>query len=396
MEALEAPVRRLVEARMAQIKATPADGRAHALLGAVYSANGLPLPAAESFAQAAAIDAAEPLWPYYQARALRALGRDAEARESFERALAIDAEFAPAHLALGWVRFDEGETTAAHASIERACSLAPDRPEPWIALATLTLDAERPQEARAHARRALELQPTSGHARFVLGAATVALGDVERGRAEMRAGADSDSTGMQTAFSIELARAKVNRADTLSSAAQLAAGGRAGEALAILDKLLEDFPRDAMAHSNRGSVLDLMGRGEEAVVAYAAALDLDEHLERTWKNLAQLQLRLANMPEARRAAERALALDDTLAEAHAVRSIALRRGGDPAGAVVAVRRAIALDPGQSQLLPVLAAALIDLQRYDEARATIARARDMNAALPGLDQLLGRIEREAAR
>ena len=123
---------------------------------------------------------------------------------------------------------------------------------------------------------------------------------------------------------------------------------------------------------------------------------IDERLARTWKNLAQLRLRLGDLPGARSAAERALALDEALSEGHAVRSIALRRAGDLGGAVQAAQLAIELDPAEPQLLLVLASALIGLARYDEAREALARARVLKPSLAGLEQLSERIARESGR
>jgi len=428
--ALEAPVRRLVEQRSAAVTATPADALAHAKLGAVYQANGLPLPAAESFAQAAALDSSDPLWPYYQARAMRGLGRDEEARALLGRALEIDNGSAPAHLLLGWIQFDTGNVAEARTSFQHARNFAPDQPEPLIGLATLALDEGQPAEARDLAQAALDLRESSRHAKFVLGSALVALGDESRGRAEMNAGADSSSSNMQTPFSILIVNSRVNRADTLSDAAKHSERGRHAKALAMLDALLKDYPRDPLVHSNRGSVLEALGRDEEASQSYLAALQLDDQLWRTWKNLAVLHMRLGNLPGARDAAQHAIALDDEVVEAHGVLAIVLRRDGDLTGAMRAARRAIELqpqeasyhaalgniyavagqnapavscyehaielDPEQPQLQLSLASSLIGLARYDEAQAAINRARALDPTLPGLTPITQKLARESGR
>jgi len=428
--ALEAPVRRLVEQRIAAVRAAPADALAHANLGAAYWANGMILPAAESFAQAGALDPSEPLWPYYQSRAMRSLGRTEGVRALLQRALEIDEGSAPAHFLFGWIQFDDGDVAEARSSFQRARSLAPDQPEPLIGLATLALDEGQPKEARDLAQAALDRLETSRHARFVLGSALVALGEESRGRAEMNAGAGSTSMNMQTPFSIQIVNSRVNRSDTLADAVSHSDNGRHARALAMLDALLKDYPADPLVHSNRGSVLGALWRDEEAAQSYTTALQLDDQLWRTWKNLALLQIRLGNDSEASDAARHAIAISDEVVDAHAVLAITLRRDGNLTGAIRSARRAIELRPqqaihhaalgniyatagqntpavdcyerayelapGTAQLQLSLGAALIGLARYDEAQAAIERARALDPTLPGLTPLSQELARESGR
>lgn len=420
LDGLEPPVRRLVVERSAAVVAAPADALAHAELGAAYWANGMFLPAAESFAHAGALDGGEALWPYYQSRAMLVLGRTEGALAALGRALEIDDGSAPAHLLLGWIRFDDGDVARARSSFERARSLAPDQPEPLVGLATLALDEGRAEEARDLAQAALDRQETSRHARFVLGSALVALGEESRGRAEMDAGAHSASMNMQTPFSTRLASSRVNRSDVLADAMSHSDNGRPARALAMIDALLSDYPADPLVHSHRGSVLGALGRDEEAVQSYTTALQLDDQLWSAWKDLALLQLRAGKDAEAVDSARRAIAIDDEAVDAHAVLAIALRQSGDLTGAVRSARRAIELQPevaiyhaelgniyalagqfapavdsyeqavelapGAAQLQLSLGDALIQLERYDEARAAIERARALDPTHPGIAEL----------
>jgi len=426
LDALEPPVRRLVEERSAAVTAAPADALAHANLGAAYWANGMFLPAAESFAQAGALDPSESLWPYYQSRAMRNLGRTERVLAPLQRALEIDEDLAPAHLLFGWIQFDDGDVAEARSSFQRARSLAPDQPEPLIGLATLALDEGQPKEARDLAQAALDRLETSRHARFVLGSALVALGEESRGRAEMNAGAPSTSMNMQTPFSIQIVNSRVNRTDTLADAMSHSDNGRHTRALAMLDALLKDYPADPLVHSHRGSVLGALGRDEEAAQSYTTALQLDDQLWQAWKDLALLQLRAGNDLEAGDAARRAIAINDEAVDAHAVLAIALRQGGDLTGAIRSARRAIELRPqqaihhaelgniyalagqfapavdsyeraielapGAGQLQLSLGDALIQLGRYDEAQAAIERARALDPTHPGIAELSRKLAR----
>lgn len=427
---LEAPVKRLVDERVAAVESAPADARAHALLGAAYHANGLWLPAAESFAQAAELDPREPLWPYYGARALSRMSRAVEARSLADGALLRDERFAPAHLMLGWMQLEDGEFDAARASFERARDLEPLRPEPLVALATLELDEGDAARARELATRALELQAGFRQARFALGSALVALGETERGRAELEAGADSITPNLPTAFSDEIVAAQVNRADVLARATQLSVDGQPDRALALLDRLAQDFPDDALVHNNRGQTLDRLGRTAEAVVALEASVRLDGRLSRTWSNLARLYLRTDRLSDSIEAGERAVELDDKNHEAWSILAVAKRRASDLTGAMQAARRALELqperaeyhsaignvyaaagqldgalgafqraaelDPQDPQYELALASALIGTSRFEEARAALDRARVHDPNLPGLRQLDARLAARTGR
>jgi tetratricopeptide (TPR) repeat protein len=431
--ALERPVKRLVDQRIAAVEAAPADARAHALLGAAYHANGLWLPAAESFAQAAELDPNEPLWPYYGARGLLLLSRAAEARDRIQRAIDIDSRFAQAHYVLGWMQLDEGDLAGARASFQRARELEPRSVDPLVGLAMLALDEGDAVLARELATQALEVRPGYRQARFVHGSALVALGNTARGRAEMEAGADSlDSltANMPTSFSQEMHNAQVNRAEVLSRASQLSADGDPARALALLDQLTKDFPNDALIRNNRGLALQNAGRVDEAIVALETAARLDDRLSRTWGNLARLYLHVDRIEDAETAAAEAVELDDQNHLAWSALSVARRKQGDLNGALQAARRAVALAPevaeyqsalgnvfasaGQLQgaLEPMqraaelephvpqyeLAAAsvLIGLGRFDEARDALARARATDPQVPGLRQLEDKLATASGR
>jgi len=431
--ALEKPVKRLVDQRLAAVEAAPADARAHALLGAVYQANGLWLPAAESFAQAAALDPNEPLWPYYGARALLLLSRASESRTLMLRAIEVDDGFAPAHFVLGWMQLDEGDLAGARASFQRARDLEPRQPDPLIGLAMLALDEGDASLAREFTTQALELRPGYRPARFVHGSALVALGETTRGRSEMEAGADSfDSltANMSTSFSTEILNAQVNRAEVLSRASQLSSDGNTARALALLDRLTIDFPNDALIQNNRGMVLQSIGRTDEAIDALETAARLDPRLSRTWGNLSRIYLNVDRLDDALTTSTKAVELDAQNHSAWSILAVVKRKQGELNGALQAARRAVTLapdvaeyhsalgnvfaaagqlqgalgpmqraaelDPRVPQYELAVASVLIGLERYDEARQALDRARAIDPQVTGLRQLEDKLHTASGR
>jgi eukaryotic-like serine/threonine-protein kinase len=95
------------------------------------------------------------------------------------------------------------------------------------------------------------------------------------------------------------------------------------------------------------------------------------------------------MPRAKAAAERALALDATLAEAHT--SLGLVRRDfewDAAGAERDFRRAIELNPNYATAWQFQAETLVRLKRFDEAAAAMERARALDPLSPIINGEVG--------
>ena len=115
---------------------------------------------------------------------------------------------------------------------------------------------------------------------------------------------------------------------------------------------------------------------EKAAGHFEQALKLDPNYAAAWAGLADvrdLQARFAYVPldegyrQARAAADRALALDGNLADAHArIGSIKIVYDWDWAGAEASLRRALALEPGNVLALQSLARLVSNLGRLDEA------------------------------
>lgn len=430
VRALEPPVKRLVDRRIAAVEAAPADARAHAMLGAAYQGNGLWLAAAESFAQAAALDPADRLWPYYGARAMNQLGRWGEARALLDASLAIDPDFAAALLMRGWMQLEDGDEADARASFQAASRVQPGAEEPIIGLATLALEDGDAEGALRLIDGAVKAGRLSRHARFVRGRALVQLGRIDEGRREMEAGADAGGKAMETTFTKEILNSRVNRTDVLSRAVDLRRSGRPEQALRELDELRRDYPNDPLIESNRAGVLSDLGRTDEAIAGMEAALRLDGSLARTWTNLSLLYLRAGRLEDALEAAERATALDALDHTAWATISEVRRRRQDLMGSFEAIRRAIDLDPtsgdyeaklgnlyatvGQdepalacferaaermpdvAQVRLAIASTALRMSRFDRARTALEEARRIDPNVQGLAALERRLMERGGR
>lgn len=126
-----------------------------------------------------------------------------------------------------------------------------------------------------------------------------------------------------------------------------------------------------------------------AIDEYSQALRLDPRLAPAYAGLAECYLLLREfgaMPDAEayaraeQAAQRALALDENLAEAHAALGfVDIYWHWDARGAQREYRRAIALNPDMVTAHHWYATSLFTMGRYREALAEIDRARELDAA-----------------
>jgi tetratricopeptide (TPR) repeat protein len=121
-----------------------------------------------------------------------------------------------------------------------------------------------------------------------------------------------------------------------------------GTKLAEAERLLRDVAREEpelpAAHVNLGTVLERLGRTDEALATYAEALRLDPGHDVARLNLAALHVARGAPGEAERVYREAIDADPQAAEPHARLAALLERRGDLDGAVAEYRRAVTLDP----------------------------------------------------
>ena len=119
-----------------------------------------------------------------------------------------------------------------------------------------------------------------------------------------------------------------------------------------------------------------------AIRQFQRALELDPEYAPAWAGLSECHMTRAGRgmapaaeatAAARAAAEKALALDDSLAEAHVAIGTIQSRGRDLAAAMRSLRRAIELNPGLALAHQVLGRVLYCIERHDEAQQSMLKA-----------------------
>jgi TolB-like protein/DNA-binding winged helix-turn-helix (wHTH) protein/Tfp pilus assembly protein PilF len=135
-----------------------------------------------------------------------------------------------------------------------------------------------------------------------------------------------------------------------------------------LSRLSADSLLQAVQHFN-----DAIGRDPEYAPAYSGLSDAYRRFD-----LQGLSAPLDAMPRAEAAARRALALDDTLAEAHAsLAGVLFRYHWDWEGAGKAFDRSLALDANYAEGHRAQAVYLLTLRRHEDALAAARRAQALS-------------------
>ena len=270
-------------------------------------------------------------------------GRWDLARLHFERALAQRPEHFESKLLLAQAEFSAGALDRAAALARELTARDPTRAEPWVVLATRELAGGKPREALRWLDRALDADPSYGFAWYHRAKALLLSGESEEARfafsravallpenfeANYDAGVFLANTGNLEAARPLLVRAYVLcrdpallerlrdallrlvvTADGLLELAQAdAARGASEQALAWADAAFAQAPERSAAVLARARLLRRLGRDEEALSAFARALELEPPSFAVWSEYGKYLAELDRDAEARPWLTRALEL----------------------------------------------------------------------------------------
>lgn len=190
-------------------------------------------------------------------RTLHAAGRQADARKELERALELEADFAPALAALARIVLAEGRADEAVALADRAVAADPADADSAYVAANVLAGQGKPDEAVARLKELLRTHP--GHA--------AAANDLAWILAER---------GQDTALALDLAKraARIDpRAETLDTLGFVQLERKdAAAAVESFEKSLELDPNAASVRYRLGLALEALGRSDEALESFRAAL----------------------------------------------------------------------------------------------------------------------------
>ena len=240
-------------------------------------------------------------------------------------------------------------------------AVSPRRAQEVAALFQLGLQLQQRghlQEAQALYERVLRLHPSHFDALHLLGV-IAALSNAPERALQLLDGAISVNPACAPVYS--------NRGNVLQAL------GRLEEALASFDRAVSLEPKYTDAHFNRGNTLKQLGRLEEAVASYDQAIAIHAGHAPAWSNRGDALQQLMRLEDAVASYTQAISARPDYAEAHNNLGVALRELNRPAEALARCEAAIACRPDFAQAHSNRGIALQELHRLDEAVASYDRA-----------------------
>ncbi|HVZ28009.1 MAG TPA: tetratricopeptide repeat protein, partial [Rhizomicrobium sp.] len=148
---------------------------------------------------------------------------------------------------------------------------------------------------------------------------------------------------------------------------------RRDEALACYDQALALEPGHARAWNNRGVVLLELNRAEEALSCFEKSCALQPDQARAWIDRGAALHQLKRLEQALASVEQAIRLDADSAEAWSNRSVVLMAMNQPDQALVSVEQALSLSPDYENGWNNRASVLSELKRFAEAAESYREA-----------------------
>lgn len=324
------------------------------------------------------------------AEALHQAGDLRRAEHLYREALRLAPRHPRALGMLGVIGCQSGNPEAGVALLHEACELAPDDAELANNLGRALLATGDARAARAPLETAVRLRPDFAEAHLNLGNALLAE----------QQGAAAERHYRQA---LRARPAYVEAQNNLGKL--LLDGGRAADALPVLQALTNIAPSHAQGHLLHARALLACARAEEGVVAARRALTLDDRLVAGWELLAACQQASGDLAAAAESLAQALVhapgsapLNDRLGLVHFIL-------GDSAAAARAFARAVELAPEAPVPAVHLGMAQAALGDRAAARAAFERAlmldstqgealralAEMPDAEQAADVLLGRVD-----
>ncbi len=367
------------------IKARPQWAEAHYKLAQTYQAAGDYVNAYSEYARAADL---EPTNKEAQIRAgtlLLVAGEFDAARTRAELALKADPTFAPAHILLGNSHAGLNELASAMKQIEQAITLAPSYAPAWTALGGVKFRRGNRDEADAAFRKGVELAPKSVDARLSLANFQWASGDLVKAEATLREALALDESNPSAHRAMALLYLTTNRAPAAEPHFRALASqpkgklalvdyymglGRTSDALAVIHELEKaPDPADVRAGRLRRASIDY-GAGRKAEAHQLMDRLIQETPRDADVRVAKAHMLLADgaAAEAFKQASEAVAIAAALPRAHYTLGLTALADGKPDEAEKAFEEVI-------RLAPRATAAQLQLSRLRLARGETTGALD---------------------
>ncbi len=330
----------------------------------VYEVNGFPDAAFSSYVQAEALDPDDARWPYFQALLLADRGQQQLAVAALDRAIAIDASYGPAWVHRGTWLLDLGKPAVALEAFAQAESLGAG-PVAIVGLSRVALHQGRPGDAVAL------LEPLSREFRHpvvfqLLGRAYRESARIDDARIALARGRTLRQLQLEDPWHESKQRYEVSFIHRASHAQEMIQQGKPGKAIAILEALIEQQPDNRVVISNLATAYRRDGDPIRAFQLLRRALESDPGYYPFHVGIADYYRDRGNVDSALMHVDRALKLEPELATLHSKRGLLLHQQDKPDAALAAFDTAIRYDPGSREAFMYAGQVEAGLKRWPQA------------------------------
>ena len=334
--AMEPRVRSAIERTRSAVLAQLASAEAWGRYAMVLDAHELYPEAIASYRVARRLAPDEFRWTYFLGRLLQMQQSGPEDLVQVEELLRVSAEqrpfYGPLYVRLGEVLMLQERGDEAIEAFERAVELNPRLTKAHCGWGRVLLAAGRVEEAVARLEIAAEVDSRDWEVQTTLARAYARAGDRERAKAAALLARDLPQTGnFPDRAAAEITSYGVSATVCFKRAKVLAEGGDFENAIRNLKIAEESLPEYAPVHGRLGHCYVAVGQDELAIAHFERAVRLDEGLADAHLELARIHARRGDAGKAAPYFRRAVRLDPAILD----REAELRRLLEVEGVVVA-------------------------------------------------------------
>jgi tetratricopeptide (TPR) repeat protein len=342
-------VKLVIQSAQAAVRRAPRSADAWGRLGMVLAAHGYYPESVACFAEAQRLDPGELRWPYFQGVALT-LGDPDAAIPQLRRAVELcEPASLAARLRLADVLLGQGQAGDAEELFREVLAYEPDNPHAHLGLGQLACQRNDWASSLTHLARSAASPLTEKRARILVAGVYQRRGDVSAAERERRLANDLPADPeMPDPLLEDLERLQVGRQARLARASGLLKQNQAAAAVAVLGKLVQDYPDYASAWLGFGRALVQLERyaAAERALRQAALLDPERVEVQFYLGVALFQQ--GRTLDATTFFRRATELRPDYALAQYNLGQCLKAQGDLGGAIAALRAAVRYKPHYAQ------------------------------------------------
>ncbi len=348
-------------------------------LGYIYEANSLDSLAVVTYDLAIAVNPTNAR-AWYRIFVVSHRQRDQErADEANSRLLELAPDYAPLHIRSGYWHLDLGRSSEAGSSFQRAVELDSGNPGGHWGLARIMMLENEPDKASELLESLLRRRPDDPYSYQLLGTAYRQAG---RWQEAQRVLANRESAGKvwpdpwheevqpyETGLQVELKRVRAYLAQ-----------GAPRVAIVTLDHLRKVHPESIIVLKMLGKTLGQTEQWERALDVFSQAQSKAPDDAELFQGIASVYFGMGDVDKAMSQLELALAIDSTLASAHAGRGSILMLRRQLPQAALAFQMAARFEPDDPSHLVQLGMVQCDLKQWGEGRTSFMSAVAIDSTL----------------